>query len=49
MHFLDFIFLLGGAAAASAVAVMCVICLVVWWSGRDEKNPSEAWRKADEL
>ncbi len=45
----DFMFLLGGIAAASAVGVMCGICLLVWWGGQDEKNPGEAWRKADEL
>ena len=49
MHFFDFIFFLGGAAAAGAVGVMCVICLVVWLSGRNKKHPGEAWRPADEL
>jgi len=49
MHLLDFIFLLGGAAAASVVGVMCMVCLFVWLSGRAEKGRSEAWRPADEL
>jgi hypothetical protein len=49
LEIFDFLFLLGGVAAASAVGVMCGICLLVWWSGRNEKSPGEAWRPADEL
>ena len=38
--------LLGGAAAAVAVAAMCVVCLFVWVAGL--KSVREAWRPADE-
>jgi hypothetical protein len=49
MHaLLNFIILLGGLAAAAAVAGMCVVTLLVWMAGWMQKEPSEAWRPADE-
>ena len=36
-----------GLIAATAVGVMCAVCLVVWLAGMSEKEPSEAWRHAD--
>lgn len=40
--------LLGGAAAAVAVAAMCAVCLFVWVAGLHSMTASEAWRPADE-
>jgi len=45
--FLHLILALGGLAAAAAVGLMCLVCMVVWLAGRSEKQPSEAWRHAD--
>jgi hypothetical protein len=44
------IVLTGGAMlAAMAVALGCVVGLVVWLAGRESKPPEpEAWRRADE-
>lgn len=36
MDFINTILMLGGLAAASAVAVMCGVCLVVWLAGGNE-------------
>ena len=46
-EFIHVILALGGLIAAAAVGVMCVICLLVWLGGSEQKEPSEAWRHAD--
>jgi len=45
--FLNFVLLLGGLAAATAVGVMCVVVLLVWMAGGPQKERSEAWPPAD--
>lgn len=45
--FLNVLLTIGGFVAAAAVGVMCVVCLMVWFAGTAEKEPSEAWRHAD--
>ena len=46
-EFIHIIVAIGGLAAAAAVGLMCVVCMVVWLASRAEKQPSEAWRRAD--
>jgi hypothetical protein len=45
--FLHLLLALGGLAAAAAVGMMCLVCLMVWFAGTSEKEPSQAWRHAD--
>ena len=49
INLVNYLFILGGLAAAAAVGVMCVVVLFVWMAGGPQKGPSETWRRADEL